>query len=159
MLIDVTAVTARIPNRPQYGFDFPEEEESDHDQDSCRRGDHPVFCLTGCRAPGLEQEHRFPAADRLGVSNRFRLRRALGRSSSAFNSLKAFPSRCGRPRDLPDPQFFGQSLPLRVHERFRLCIHHNFVGPGASESFACPLARGVNAHLRSVIRQARSVVE
>src|SRR5450631_1642345 len=51
-----------------------------------------------------------------------------------------------------DSEFLRQGSPLAVDQRFRFCIHHNFVGPGPSEAFGRPLARGVNTHLRSVVR-------
>ena len=45
----------------------------------------------------------------------------------------------------------------KVHQRF--CIHDNLIVPGAGEAFGGPFAGGVDAHFRSVIRQARIVVK
>src|SRR5437016_11643523 len=56
-------------------------------------------------------------------------------------------------------QLFCQLLPLAVDQGFGLGVHQDFIRPGTREAFARPLAGSVNAHLRAVIGQARSVVE
>src|SRR5437016_9179726 len=56
-------------------------------------------------------------------------------------------------------QLFCQLLPLAVDQSFGLGIHQNLIWPGTGEAFARPLSRSVDAHLRAVIWQARSVVE
>src|ERR1700719_77527 len=58
-----------------------------------------------------------------------------------------------------DPQLLHELCPLTVHELLGLGVHDNFGGPGAGEAFAGPPAGGVDAHLRSVVWQARGVVE
>src|SRR5437870_1405838 len=57
------------------------------------------------------------------------------------------------------PQLFRQLLPLAVDQGFGLGVHQDFIRPGTREAFARPLSRSVDAHLRAVIGQARSVVE
>src|SRR5438132_11008815 len=57
------------------------------------------------------------------------------------------------------PQLFRQLLPLALDQGFGLGVHQKLVRPGTRESFARPLTGSVDAHLRSVIGQARSVVE
>src|ERR1700733_6562552 len=56
-------------------------------------------------------------------------------------------------------EFLGERLPLCVDRRLRLRIHHNFIGPRSGETLASPLARGVDTHLRSEVRQPASVIQ
>src|SRR5580700_2611284 len=63
------------------------------------------------------------------------------------------------PHELINPQLFCQGFPLPVHQRLRLSIHDNLIGPGTGEALGGPLAGGVYAHLRSIVGEAAGVVE
>src|ERR1700756_5364004 len=58
-----------------------------------------------------------------------------------------------------DSQFLGERFPLGIDQRFGFRVHGDLIGPGTGEAFGRPLARGVDAHLGAVVRQAGSVVE
>ena len=70
-------------------WNSPSTRGSNHaDEDSCRRCHRNIFRLTDSRASGLEQEHAFPAYDRLGFLDSLWGRGCLGRSSSASAALR-----------------------------------------------------------------------
>src|SRR6516164_7969924 len=55
--------------------------------------------------------------------------------------------------------FETQVLPLLVDDSSGFFVHQDFIRPWPIESLARPFAGGVDAHLRSIVRQARGVVE
>src|SRR5205823_582166 len=56
-------------------------------------------------------------------------------------------------------QFLRQRLPFAINNGFGFEIHQNLIRPGSVEALTCPFARGIDAHFRSVVRQARGVVQ
>ena len=53
----------------------------------------------------------------------------------------------------------SQLGPDCIDARFGGAVHFDHGGPGAVEAFGLPFARGVDAHLGTVVRQARGVIE
>ena len=52
-----------------------------------------------------------------------------------------------------------QALPLFIHDSFDHRVHRDLLGPRTRKAFGGPLTSGVNAHLGTVVRQARGVIE
>src|SRR6476619_2027318 len=59
------------------------------------------------------------------------------------------------------PQFRLQAgaLPQFIHPPLHFPGHTAHAGPGAREAFSGPLARGVDAHLRAIVRQPAGMVQ
>src|SRR6185437_11419930 len=53
----------------------------------------------------------------------------------------------------------AQILPFSVNQRLGFLVHQYLIGPGTAEALRRPFSRGVDAHLRSEIRQPRRVIE
>src|SRR2546429_6031141 len=60
---------------------------------------------------------------------------------------------------LLDSQLLCQRLPFSIHHGAGLRVHHNFIRPWTPKTLGRPLTGGVDAHLRSVVCEARGVVE
>src|ERR1700674_67997 len=107
------------------------------------------FC---CARPLAEQR----ISKALSIATRYGIRMTLPRHQSCHSEQSEESlSMAGLPERSLDPQLF----PLLVHQRLGFFVHQNLIRPGTRESFAGPFAGGIDAHLRSVVGQAGSVVE